>query len=834
MIRGSRRAMRVLIPSLLVLSLATLAARGAPPVPPAAGDAPALFDYVGALRVEAPSQSEFLLHGTLPLARKTWTDAAAVNPLVVLDYNHLPVLTQTEVVSRYASPSDGVDVAEVIARVHRPPGFQPGDEVIYGVVYAPSSVPPPPAPSLLALQSVTSVPPSVRNLIGSANGIQIEARDPFGNRYLAQPFDGTGTIEIMRNGPLTSEIKVSTTLKPSPVVPGPQGTLPHHLGVQAYITVSSKEEIVGLDLRFHNGHSGKDKTTSSDDPLDDVFFRSINLYVPDGWFVIQDYFDPYLALPTKIDGSQLFPLVTNSPDGKVHPMKWLQQFHRRLAISPASLWPQAQEKIRGAGLGFATRGVSPLSGKALWSWWNPATSRWFPQAHRLPSLTHLPAGEVEDELKDLFDNVVNHLVYGYGDGVYPIEVGVLGYAHPYGVSYAGMTSGSEIYLVDGVPTMEAASLDGYRLARVTHRMQSDRMPDVLYDGDGTPSTVKDWLIPLPGGKDYVPFQHFHQPQLTSQDPFGVWLAPSFQQDYVESHDLQAGYGDELLSFESHDFQHFIRYTRSAKTLTWMANDSLAKDDLRVQAEMFHLSYHEYFNSADGYTQVSGLKAEQEDVAEHPHIGVSFGRGEAWGLDTAVAAYATGSPSWRSANRPWLDAIAKVVADGQMTCTGFIQASVNEHFADGSYRSRQIIEQSIIENALRGLAETVYRGQDSGMLKLVEDTLRASLYSMLNPMAWGYGQGQPWATTAVGPLDSPLVYCDISQVPPDGHSDYTDGFQNWSSFAYGFEMTNDLAFLQFAQVQYGWPLFEGLLHDGTANIENRAALLALVEGFAGMP
>jgi hypothetical protein len=382
--------------------------------------------------------------------------------------------------------------------------------------------------------------------------------------------------------------------------------------------------------------------------------------------------------------------------------------------------------------------------------------------------------------------------------------------------------------------MEAGSLDGYRLARITHRMQSDRQPNVLYDGDGTPSTVKDWVIPVSGGKDYVPFQHFCLPTLSGSDPFGMYLAPQFQSSFVEGGSLAATYKNDLFGFEPHDYQHYIRYTRSAKVLTWMANDSLAKDDLRAMAEMFHLSYHEYYNSSSQYAQVSGLKYEQMQVAAHPHNGTTFGRGEAWGLDSAVAAYATSSPAWRSENRAWLDAIAHVVADGQMTCSGFIQASINEHFADGNYLCRQIIEQSIIENALVGLAQTVYVGQDAGMSKLMQDVLRMSIYSMLDPMAWSPGQNTPWAITAVGALGGGPIYCDISQVPPDWHSDYTDGYQNWSSFAYGYELTNDITFLKFAQLQTGAEILSSMLAEGTDNIENRAALLALIEDFAGMP
>ena len=67
-----------------------------------------------------------------------------------------------------------------------------------------------------------------------------------------------------------------------------------------------------------------------------------------------------------------------------------------------------------------------------------------------------------------------------------------------------------------------------------------------------------------------------------------------------------------------------------------------------------------------YAQVSGLKYKQIQVAQSPHVGTSFGRGEGWGLDAAVAAYATSSPEWRTDKRSWLDAIAK---DREPECSG---------------------------------------------------------------------------------------------------------------------------------------------------------------------
>ena len=64
----------------------------------------------------------------------------------------------------------------------------------------------------------------------------------------------------------------------------------------------------------------------------------------------------------------------------------------------------------------------------------------------------------------------------------------------------------------------------------------------------------------------------------------------------------------------------------------------------------------------------------------------------------------------------------------------------------------------------------------------------------------------------------------------------DTFQDWNSFAYGYELTEDPVFLRFAQTQMGAQNFGELvfrLHDaGTENLQNRAALLALVQRLEG--
>ena len=141
--------------------------------------------------------------------------------------------------------------------------------------------------------------------------------------------------------------------------------------------------------------------------------------------------------------------------------------------------------------------------------------------------------------------------------------------------------------------------------------------------------------------------------------------------------------------------------------------------------------------------------------------------------------------------------------------------------------------------MQSLRETVFRRAHTSWSDMVRDTMQASIYSFVSNMAWTPGEGGPWAYTAVGPVDEnnpsapPEIYCSAAEIPANGFTDYIDTFQDWSSFAYGLELTGDPIFLKYAEKQIGGNLFT-FLTDGAKNIENRAALIALLESAVGMP
>lgn len=785
--------------------------------------------------LEAPlpdvSFDSFVLRGTFPVPPDTYPRTDGKNPFVVLDYDGNPALTQTEVVTRYANDADGADVVEVLAKVKRDPAIAAGNQARWEVVQSPAAGPGSPGtPDLGDFSATSDLPSAVQGLLTNAGGLEISTFDVFGNKYSCRPLDGSGTIRVLRHGRVSTELCIFQTMTPDPFVGGASGTLPHFFGVHTYLSTYTGQEILGLGLRFSNASSGRE-ASNIDDPLDKVYFGKIVVSTPTGWNLLQDFEDPFFGFANDDGTTRSWNLVEPLPGGKMHVMRWQGQFHRRLWLESFA-HGKARFYANGVGQAFCVRGQDAFFGADYWSWWNKGTRRFFPQRFQLPSLDHLGLSNVRGQLSNTHNWLDGHLRNGTSDGDYPVQSGVLGWGHPYGVSYGGMTSGEEIFCWDGVATAACAGRYGYRMYTALHRMHTDRMPNALFDADGQPSSVERWLVEN-GERDYVPFYHFITPFLTSSypDPFGFRNAPKFQINHVAANGLAAPYEGAHMSFDPHDYQHFIRYTRAPKVLVWLGNDSISKDDLLMQAENFHLSFHRYYNDATGGAHSSGLRSMKSLVAAAPGKGSPFGRGEGWGLDCATAAYAFAPSSWRNAKRPWFAEIVQMLDDSQGECTGFLQAFVSSKAVGGKYRARQQIEQSITENALQGLRETVFRGLDSTRSDQVRRVLVGSLYAFISPMAFQENAG-PWRYTGIGPLDvSRPIWCSADEMPADAVTagDF-ETYQDWSSFAYAYEITGDPVFLEKAleQVSFASDLYTYLRDRGTDNLENRAALIALLQ------
>ena len=183
-------------------------------------------------------------------------------------------------------------------------------------------------------------------------------------------------------------------------------------------------------------------------------------------------------------------------------------------------------------------------------------------------------------------------------------------------------------------------------------------------------------------------------------------------------------------------------------MTWLGNDSLAK--LRAEADRRAVPHrhHEHFVGNYGYVHGLSLKQRQVHVEQHPGIGVSYGRGEGWGLFATVAAYAIGDDDLRQRHRPWLAEIASI-RRGQSTCTGNITAVRISRHLDGRYYTRQSFEHSFVINALESMRRTVFEGVDDEVEGLLRDSVVDAAYSTVTLPFWDPAFGGHMKVTESG-------------------------------------------------------------------------------------
>lgn len=806
----------------LVLFAASAGARPKPASSPHPGPrgpalptpAPLAGQVVGKFELAAPALSSFVLRGTLPVPAGTFPRVDGQQPFGIIDSTGQTVPAQCEIVSRYPRNSHGADVVEILARVQRPSGVQPGARITYSIV------------EFVHPNSVMNSTSLTAHLLNTPGAVTLRTKDVFNNAYRADLLRGRDGNEIIRLGEAAIQARFYETMLPVSGSSGPPtGPLTHFFQVHSYTTEWVGEDMLSLDLRVHNGPSGENSQTSLDDPQAKLYFQDLELWVPTGWTVVSDWSDPTLGQIRQEPGFTVLPLVTPNADGTMHMMPVQAQMQRRLALVRTGQEARARSLLNEEWLGFCRRGTNAQA-QELYSWWNASTANYFPQRHRLPELDHLGQGPIRARLTIDLHRISDRLVDGAAGGgalSYPAQ----GWAHPWGVKYGGMTGGTEIFLYDGMATADSASADGYRLSQLALRLYAERNPTALYNADGNPTQYSDWITH--GSQfDYIHMQFYLTLLSGGPDPFGFGNAPQFQVDHVNAQGLAPVYETELLGFKPIDLQHQTRITRSMKVLSWLGNDAMAKDDLRMQAELVRLSYHDLACTPAGGLMGTGMLADIQSVTDDPGIGVNFGRYEGWGMDSMAAAYSVGSIAWRASARPWFDSIVEMLKVGQADCSGIIQRLKSPKIVDGLYYGRQSIEQAIIENGLWSIGASVYRGDNPAALQIVHNVIRESVYSMVRFPAWSAALRGPLEQLAVAPLDPALPpFCGT--IPPNGTSPGVDKFQIWSSFAYGYELTGDPVFLRRAMMSAGGThLLVTLENSGYSNLENRSALLALVQ------
>lgn len=770
-------------------------------------------EVVAELTLDAPEAPEFLLHGTVPVPRGTLLPGATNSPLTVLAPDGTPLVTQAEIVSRYPRNEDGADVVEVLARVPVPAGASPGERITYQIARQPTPT------DALKLHG------AVKNLLATEGAFLFQTRDVFGHRYEAD----LGAIfrkddpRVRRDGALVRELVGHEVMLPLATVSGDEGTLPHAMGVHAWLRVFDQAGFVLLDVHAHNGLDGRDESDPADDCLDRLYIQGLSLRLPADWRVLHGFENPAGGSTKEVGNKTDHFLIDERPE-TVHLMPRQSRFVRRYAIALPGWEDVARAALEEHGLGFATDGMNS-AGQPLWSWWNPHTARYFPQRHRLPGLDHLGVAQMRQQLKSELAEHEHQILTG-SDGSYPFRSIPLGWAHPWGVAYGGMTGGDEIHPWDGLRTAAAASREGFRLAQLVTRAYSDRQPTALYNRAGKHTEVQDILVQ---GSNYLhAVSGFY---LRPSSGFGFEDAPQFQTAAVFAKGLDDRVHEEIERFKPIDLQHYIRYTRNLKVLCWQGNDSLARHLLLSSAEVWHLSFHRYYADNYGTAPSVGLLTRMLQVQADPGEGISIGRGDAWGLDCTAAAYSVADESWREGKLDWLEDIARLMEEGQSTCSGNIQSEFFFKLFDGRMLARRANESGYLDHALVGLIESVFRDRFEERARVLDEVLVASVRAGMHAPYWSNEHKAQFMSVGTSPSDRSFPeFC--LDVPSSGFDDYMTTEHAWSSLAYAYQRTADPFFLQRAAQLLGGPLFEDLHEDGEDWLESRAAILALVQSLQG--
>ena len=785
----------------------------------AAGEARAQGNYnvVAQMELGAPTSSSFVLHGTIPVPPGTFPRQDGRVPFSIVDSNGTVVDTQMEVVTRYPKDSDGADVVEVLGRVSVPANTPAGTRLLYKVI------------DHLHTPTPAQVHPTAASLLSNPGTILVVAKDCFGNSYSTElspgaPATPSVTVTTLKAGAGAKQTLVYGTMMPQTSnIGAPSGALQHLFGVHGYFTSWAGEEVISLDMRVNNGASGLDPATNMDNPLGVVYFQSLELWVKNGWNLLQQAPGPMFGSSRSQGNYTAYSIIEPNADGTLHYMPSQGQFVRRLALCKIGQEAKANSLLDSEGQAFCKRGNSPTSGQELFSWWNPLTARYYPQRHRLPELDHLGGDAIRLKLKNQHAIIHTALTTGAAGGC--IGVPNQGWAHPWGAKYGGMTGGSEVFLFDGFLVAEGASNEGWRATQLTHRAYMDRQPDALYNKDGRPTELSQWLQQGPNGP-YVNM-YFYGRLLAGNDPFGFKVASKHQVTWVTANNKKPAYQTLLAAFSPVDLQHVVRTTRSMKTLAWLGNDSLAKDDLRSRAEIFRLSYHQYPNNSTNKAQGGGLLDSFRAVTNTPGAGFKIGRAQGWGLDTVNAAYALGDSNYRQSVLPWYGVFTRTLSLGQVACNGYIQSQVSNKQLNGLYYMHQQYEMSILENGMRGAIESVLRGVDPTNATTMTQVLDRQIQGMISPQSWDPVKKGPWKNLAMAALNDPTTpFCNF--VPPGGTSPGVEKYQNWSSYAYGYEISHNQNLLNFAKTQMGGDLLTAIKAKKFKDLEQRLALLALLQ------
>lgn len=782
---------------------------------------------VARMALLAPQERRFLLHGTVPLP----SDVGPLEHQLRIrnhDAAHTLVEVQIDVVSRAATGEP--DVIEISAPVELDPDEKRGQPSSFELVVQAPDPALPAQPRFETGKLAAALLGSNRTPSpGEPSRFGLRTRDVFGNTYWADLGNA-----VPNGAPTSFDMRSKDALwrhrerRNSVLAPigTPSGTpLPHLMGVHAYLEARRNDDLVRLDLRIHNGlTSGSRPGNALDAPIGAIYWTSLELVLPKGWAVAPDVRDPFFGEGYDEGETRVLPIVKPLEGGKLHLMGPQAQFERRLVLVPSGDKKRAKAELNRENLAFCQRGEN------FWSWFDPRTARYFASRDILASLDLAKYGEMTGKaaLRAKHEHEAGDLVAALESGGvrgWYVTSGVMGWAHPWFVKEAGGVGGEGICMLEGHDVAYAASRAGYRYFELLHRMNVSRQPEAMYDHAGNVVGHAAWLdkegrIPFDfrtnGGVVAPVFRlpckwgasaNTHVMEVVKRD-----LRPPYDYgNWFEANGRVEDWPQNLLAWWPHDDEHLVRYTKNTKALVWLGNDWLAKDDLLLSAELYHLMRHESPHIPADWSNGVTLRVLEGLVKERPHQGAWVGRTDGWGVDAMCAAYSVASDDWRALNRPWFDRMSKLFLDSALE-NGLVQRVINERWlGDTRYMVTQTFEAFFLMHAMRCMEESVYRGVDDPRRKELAELARRGIEYLLWGPPWSklpadwqpdpahpsrFMAGPRWAF-AISNNDNYATppFCDrakwgLNYLPADGLGGGVEIFQVWHALAYTADATQE--------------------------------------------
>ena len=436
-----------------------------------------------------------------------------------------------------------------------------------------------------------------------ADAVVVEATDAFGNRYRCEPLNlhAADATETRIEGPLVSEGMFQSTMKLVGKAAPDKPAFKRFFRVRAYLTLYAGEESASLALMIHNG--------SIESPNGPVYYRSIRVGIrkPIGVHVWEQKFSPAAKSTPKVEGEYTWiDCPAPHPDKKVFVMP-----ARAAAVLRTVVYaPKAKQRA----LLFAKHQpfFVPVPSQTLWSWSNFKTARYGSNKYPLPLSFPRPA----------VDKFIRRSLGA------PNRSGWkrFGHAMPAGVPYGGMTGGSGIYYVFGIPAAVSGDNNAIRRNVILADRHWDRHHGHrFHEKDGKPYVHSRQVVQV-GGRKMLQVSLNRRGFVidVSKDP-----AAAAQAKHVADNKLLSPQAKEFLRYMNHDDQHLARVF-DATPAAYLACDAISRDRLILASTHACATLNIYpFRSKPKTGGFGSLVNTKKGVEARPGRGVGFGRAHGW-------------------------------------------------------------------------------------------------------------------------------------------------------------------------------------------------------------